>query len=149
MLVCPYGALAPGEDGVMQKCELCLQNTCGEPACVRECPNRAIVYEQRGKIYETVCHYWKRSSRRRRIEGIRSVDTGGSIAVVSEEKRPVYCRPLISYYLEGKTDLDKMNYRAPDFYEKTGCKVLYGQRAVRIDNKAKTVILDNGSTHPL
>lgn len=82
------------------------------------------------------------------IEGIRSVDTGGSIAVVSEEKRPVYCRPLISYYLEGKTDLDKMNYRAPDFYEKTGCKVLYGQRAVRIDNKAKTVILDNGSTLP-
>lgn len=33
----------------MQKCELCLQNTCGEPACVRECPNRAIVYEQRGE----------------------------------------------------------------------------------------------------
>lgn len=82
------------------------------------------------------------------IEGIRSVDTGGSIAVVSEEKRPVYCRPLISYYLEGKTDLDKMNYRAPDFYEKTGCKILYGQRAVRIDNKAKTVILDNGRALP-
>ena len=49
VLVCPYGALAPGDDGVMQKCELCLQNTCGEPACVRECPNRAIVYEQRGE----------------------------------------------------------------------------------------------------
>ena len=46
--VCPYGALAPNEGGVMQKCELCLQNSCGEPACVKGCPNGAIVYEERG-----------------------------------------------------------------------------------------------------
>ena len=47
VLVCPYGALAPNEGGVMQKCELCLQNSCGEPACVKGCTNRAIVYEER------------------------------------------------------------------------------------------------------
>ena len=47
VLVCPYGALAPGENGTMQKCELCLENTCGAPACVTGCPNRAIVYEER------------------------------------------------------------------------------------------------------
>ena len=47
VLVCPYGALAPGEDGIMQKCELCLDNACGAPACVAGCPNRAIVYEER------------------------------------------------------------------------------------------------------
>jgi carbon-monoxide dehydrogenase iron sulfur subunit len=49
VLVCPYGALAPNENGVMQKCELCLQNTCGKPACVTGCPNGAIVYENRGE----------------------------------------------------------------------------------------------------
>lgn len=49
VLVCPYGALAPNENSVMQKCELCLQNTCGKPACVTGCPNRAIVYEERGE----------------------------------------------------------------------------------------------------
>ena len=49
VLVCPYGALAPNENGVMQKCELCLRNTSGEPACVKGCPNRAIVYEERGE----------------------------------------------------------------------------------------------------
>lgn len=49
LLVCPYGALTPGETGVMQKCELCLNNTVGEPACVRGCPNKAIVYEERGE----------------------------------------------------------------------------------------------------
>ena len=47
IMVCPFGALATGEDGVMQKCELCLQNSCGEPACVKGCPNKAIVYEER------------------------------------------------------------------------------------------------------
>ncbi|MBQ6540270.1 MAG: 4Fe-4S binding protein, partial [Oscillospiraceae bacterium] len=26
ILVCPFGALAPSESGVMQKCELCLEN---------------------------------------------------------------------------------------------------------------------------
>ena len=48
VLVCPYGALAPAEDGIMQKCELCLTNSFGEPACVKGCPNHAIVYEERG-----------------------------------------------------------------------------------------------------
>ena len=47
VLVCPYGALAPGENGTMQKCELCLENGCGAPACVTGCPNKAIVYEER------------------------------------------------------------------------------------------------------
>lgn len=47
VLVCPYGALAPGENGGMIKCELCLRNQCGAPACVSRCPNGAIVYEER------------------------------------------------------------------------------------------------------
>ena len=50
ILVCPYGALAPGEDGIMQKCELCVNNSCGEPACVSGCPNRAIVLVESGDI---------------------------------------------------------------------------------------------------
>ena len=44
------------------------------------------------------------------IEGIRSVDKKSKITVVSAENYPVYCRPLISYYLEEKTTLQKMNY---------------------------------------
>lgn len=48
ILVCPYGAVSEGKDGVAQKCELCLENACGEPACVKGCPNRALVYEERG-----------------------------------------------------------------------------------------------------
>ena len=47
VLVCPYGAVAPGPDGAALKCELCLQNACGAPACAAGCPNGAIVYEER------------------------------------------------------------------------------------------------------
>ncbi len=47
ILSCPYGAVMPSEEGVVQKCELCLHNSAGSPACVTGCPNRAVVYEER------------------------------------------------------------------------------------------------------
>ena len=48
VLVCPYGAVSPSEDGAVQKCELCVRTAAGEPACVKGCPNGAIVFEERG-----------------------------------------------------------------------------------------------------
>ena len=47
VLVCPYGALRPSEEGPMEKCQLCLDSISGEPACVAGCPNRAIVFEEK------------------------------------------------------------------------------------------------------
>ena len=82
------------------------------------------------------------------IEGIRSVDRDSKITVISEENHPVYCRPLISYYLENKTDTEKMNYRSADFYEKHGCDVIYGKKALKIDSSSKTVALDDGTKIP-
>ena len=75
------------------------------------------------------------------IEGIRSVEKEGGITVISEENHHVYSRPLISYYLENKTDLERMKYRGDDFYEKNGCKVIYGKKAVKIEKTA--VLLDD------
>ena len=77
------------------------------------------------------------------IEGIRSVDKTSPITVISEETHPVYGRPLISYYLEGKTDLEHMLYRDPDFYDRNGCTVLYGRKAVKISKRPKRVLLDD------
>ena len=79
------------------------------------------------------------------IEGIRSLDREGTITVVSAENHAVYSRPLISYYLEGKTDLERMKYRPDGFYEKNGCRVLYGRRAVSLDPEKKAVSLDDGA----
>ncbi len=47
VLSCPYGCIMPNEEGVMQKCELCIKNSHGQPVCVTGCPNRAIVFEER------------------------------------------------------------------------------------------------------
>ena len=80
------------------------------------------------------------------VEGIRSRDTVSPITVVSGEKHPAYCRPLISYYLEGRTTIEKMRYRPADFYEKNGVKVLCGVKANSVDAGAKTVALDDGSS---
>ena len=82
------------------------------------------------------------------IEGIRSVDREGEISVISEEAHHVYSRPLISYYLEGKTDTERMKYRPDDFYEKNGCRVCFGRRAVSVDVESKRVALDNGDALP-
>lgn len=82
------------------------------------------------------------------IEGIRTQDTVSEITVISQENHPVYCRPLISYCLEGKTTVDKMDYRKKDFYSKNNCKVLYGTQAVSIDSRKKRVITKNGDALP-
>ena len=82
------------------------------------------------------------------VEGIRSADSEGKITVISGENRPVYCRPLISYYLEGKATPEKMNYRSPDFAEKMNCEFIYGKQAVQLRQDDKTVVLDDGTVLP-
>ena len=48
VLVCPFGAIMPAPDGkAAQKCALCTDNIMGEPNCVKNCPNNAIVFEER------------------------------------------------------------------------------------------------------
>ena len=79
------------------------------------------------------------------IEGIRSVDQDTPILVLSEEKYPVYGRPLISYYLEGKTDLKHMHYRDADFYEKNQVQVLYGQKAAALHPDLHEILTDQGA----
>lgn len=81
------------------------------------------------------------------VEGIRSLDGEGKITVISKEPHKAYCRPLISYYLEGKTEVAKMGYRGGDFYEKSGCELIF-DIAEKIDTEAKTVSLAGRKTIP-
>lgn len=79
------------------------------------------------------------------IEGIRAVDKAGSITVISDETRPAYGRPLISYYLCGRIKLENTDYRSASFYTDNGVAVKYGVRAEKIDPEKKTVALSDGS----
>ncbi|HAN21397.1 MAG: pyridine nucleotide-disulfide oxidoreductase [Clostridiales bacterium GWF2_36_10] len=80
------------------------------------------------------------------IEGIRSVDSEGSITVISKETQHTYSRPLISYLLLGKTDLERMKYRPNSFYEDKNCKVMFGTTVKKILPNEKEMLLDNGES---
>ena len=66
-------------------------------------------------------------------ERIRAIDKQGKITILSDEAYHTYGRPLISYYLLGKTDAERMKYRPADFYEKNNIKTLFSVHAERID----------------
>lgn len=78
------------------------------------------------------------------VEGIRSLDRTGSITIISREEHPAYCRPLISYYLEGKASPQRMLCRSESFYKDNSAEVVYSS-AASLDPKAKTVKLENGT----
>lgn len=80
------------------------------------------------------------------VEGIRSIDNEGKILIISREPYHTYSRPLISYYLQGKTDLEKMKYRPDNYYAENNVELLQGCEAQSIDKKTKKIILDNGKT---
>ncbi|WP_407385064.1 NAD(P)/FAD-dependent oxidoreductase [Ruminococcus sp.] len=81
------------------------------------------------------------------IDGIRSRDREGGITVISKEAHPAYFRPLISYYLEGKSKKDNIFCRDADFYEKNGCEVVYGT-VTEMYQDQKAVVLSDGSKIP-
>lgn len=78
------------------------------------------------------------------VEGIRSVDKKGTIAVVSDEPYHTYSRPLISYFLGGKVETNDMYYRPKTFYKDYGVTTYFGRRVTRIDTAAKIVTITGG-----
>lgn len=82
------------------------------------------------------------------VEGIRSVDREGRITLISEEPHHIYSRPLISYLLEGKTDLEHMKYRPDSYYQDMGCEARLGVKAAAIRPEEKLVELETGETVP-
>ena len=77
-------------------------------------------------------------------ESIRKLDQAGNITILSDEAFPTYGRPLISYYLLGKTDAAHMNYRPADFYRKNNIRTMFSVRAEHIDAAKKQVLLQGG-----
>ena len=82
------------------------------------------------------------------VEGIRSADAEGEITIVSDEPFAAYGRPLISYYLLGATDRQRMLYRPADFYEGNKVRTLLGARAEKIDPAAQKIVLRGGGEIP-
>lgn len=82
------------------------------------------------------------------VEGIRAVDREGPITLIASEKYHTYSRPLISYLLEGKTDLERMKYRPDSYYEEMGVTAKLGVKATAIKPQEHKVVLENGEEVP-
>ena len=77
-------------------------------------------------------------------EQIRQNDGKGKITMISDEPYHTYGRPLISYYLLGKTDAERMKYRPSDFYERNRIDTIFSKRVEKIDAEKKKVLLSDG-----
>ncbi len=79
------------------------------------------------------------------VDGIRELDSGGSIAMLGAEGVPPYDRPHLSKKLWfGKKQVKDIFLHDPAFYEKNGVKLLLGKKAVTLDIKAKSVVVSSG-----
>jgi 3-phenylpropionate/trans-cinnamate dioxygenase ferredoxin reductase subunit len=79
-------------------------------------------------------------------EGIREVDTEGSVALVTQEEHRPYQRPPLSKgYLMGKQGLDKVYLKEDiDYYAQNGVQLITGVRATQVDPAVRTVSLEDG-----
>ncbi len=78
------------------------------------------------------------------VEAIREVDPEGTITVISEEICPQYSRPMISDFVSGKADLEKMKTRDDQFWTENKVQALTGKKAVKLNTAKKAVSLDSG-----
>ena len=78
------------------------------------------------------------------VEAIREVDPIGTITVISEENCPQYSRPMISDFVSGKADFNKMKCRTDDFWKENNAQALTGKKAMALNLAEKTVSLEDG-----
>ena len=73
----------------------------------------------------------------------------GAVTLVGQEAHPPYQRPPLSKkFLAGEVTLDRLYFRPPAFYDKSGVRLVLDTRAVAIDQAARTVATDGGAALP-
>lgn len=80
------------------------------------------------------------------IESIRKHDRQSSIIQLSDEAQPLYSRCLLSYYLAGSIDREKLLYREEGFHKGMGVDLNTGPgfRVVELNVAQRQVSCDNG-----
>lgn len=56
LIACPFGIPQFGDDGIMQKCNLCVSRVAEgkEPACVAACPSKALTFGTQRQLSEKI-----------------------------------------------------------------------------------------------
>ncbi|MDR1928283.1 MAG: FAD-dependent oxidoreductase [Oscillospiraceae bacterium] len=80
------------------------------------------------------------------VEGIRRQSRRDEIVLIASEAHHSYSRPLISYYLAGRTDLQRIKYRPDSFYKENNVTAMLGETVTALDPAKKTAVLQTGKS---
>jgi nitrite reductase (NADH) large subunit len=77
------------------------------------------------------------------VEAIRERDKDSKIIVISDEDYSAYCRCMISYYLAGDVQEDKIVYRPKNFYKDNNVELILNKKVSRVDPKKSRVVCED------
>lgn len=80
------------------------------------------------------------------IEAIRENDQTSKIINISCEPHPPYSRCLLSYYLAGAIEKDRLWIRPKNYYQDLNVEPILGKEVISLDEKNKVVKLSQGKT---
>src|SRR5450830_597358 len=78
------------------------------------------------------------------VSSIRSVDREGSVIILTNEPFKNYSKPLITYYLAGKVQLEDIYFKSDEFYCENNVLLKMEVNIIKIDFELKQVISDKG-----
>ena len=78
------------------------------------------------------------------VEAIRKVDKAGTITIITDETCSHYSRPMISDFVSGKADMQKINCRTDEFWKENNVEAITGKKATALNVAEKTVQLESG-----
>jgi NAD(P)H-nitrite reductase large subunit len=78
------------------------------------------------------------------VEAIREIDQTGTITIISDETCTHYSRPMISDFVSGKADIQKMKCRNEEFWKENNVEAFTGEKVTALNLAEKTVQLESG-----
>jgi len=81
-------------------------------------------------------------------ETLRRYAPESDITLISDEPRPLYSRPLLTYLLSGEVAPDRVWLQGEDYFDRWGFAAVLGEPVTRVDPRAQEVRLASGRALP-
>jgi len=76
-------------------------------------------------------------------EAIRNQDKFSKLTIISDEDYTSYCRCVLSYYLSGEANEEKLIYRPKEFYTQNNINLILNKKVVEVRPKKNELILED------